>query len=36
MIVFTVTYIIQAGREREALEHFRALIRETRKEAGSL
>jgi len=36
MIVFTVTSVIQAGREREALEHFRVLIQETRKEPGSM
>ncbi|MDQ2681054.1 MAG: antibiotic biosynthesis monooxygenase [Candidatus Eremiobacteraeota bacterium] len=36
MIVLTVTYTIQSGREQEALEHFRALKQESLKEPGNI
>ncbi len=34
MLCVAVTYVIQPGRENEALEHFRALIPATRAEPG--
>jgi quinol monooxygenase YgiN len=34
MICVAVTYLIQAGREEEAVGHFRALIPATRAEPG--
>lgn len=36
MVVLTVTYAIRSGCEEEALAHFTALARESRKEPGNL
>lgn len=36
MVVLTVTYAIRPGSEEEALAHFAALARESRKEPGNV
>ncbi|MGZ3496953.1 MAG: putative quinol monooxygenase [Vulcanimicrobiaceae bacterium] len=35
MIVLTVSYLIQAGHEDDAVRHFRALADDSRKEPGN-
>lgn len=36
MFAITVTYVIQAGHEEEAAEHFRACMHASRKERGNV